>query len=394
MASDDNAELWLNTAGADPAGQIRIINNTGYKADWLTGDTPTYVLAAGYYAFTIVHQEGGGGDWFKAGVQLNGAGNINVIGSPASGIYLSAVPFYAGTPVAVNCEPSKSVGIVLPTSFTSGASVLTPSRWVVTNNTGAVGTITGNGAFPSFTSNLLTYSNNGTTGNQVFGYTASNATATTNVAPITITVKYNDAPVVSMNPDTFSLTTEFASIVSLSVEAVSVTDDNLPYPATLSFLWSQDSGPKPVTFSSATVLKPKITFPEVGQCVLSLVASDGQLSSIPKKLTVSVIPSKFPDKFTVLVGPSPFDPARGSLRIGYFADVGSVVTVKMYDMGGSLVWQTAVTAPALDTSVSWDGRNLRGNGVATGAYTCSVTVVGTDGKRKEYRQKVLVMRKK
>ena len=61
--------------------------------------------------------------------------------------------------------------------------------------------------------------------------------------------------------------------------AATVTDDGLPPPAVLTYLWGTDSGPAAASFSSSTVEDPTVTFPVAGTYVLRLTASDGALSA-------------------------------------------------------------------------------------------------------------------
>ncbi len=58
----------------------------------------------------------------------------------------------------------------------------------------------------------------------------------------------------------------------------SVGDDGLPWPPTVTTMWSRVSGPAPVTFSSPARLNTLASFTSPGTYVLRLSASDGQLS--------------------------------------------------------------------------------------------------------------------
>ena len=86
----------------------------------------------------------------------------------------------------------------------------------------------------------------------------------------------NHAPVVSAGPD------KTAFIGSSSPVAVtmngSVTDDGLPDEFSLVRAWSKVSGPAAVTFSNVNATVTSATFTMAGTYVLSLAASDGELS--------------------------------------------------------------------------------------------------------------------
>ena len=61
--------------------------------------------------------------------------------------------------------------------------------------------------------------------------------------------------------------------------AATVTDDGLPAPPGVTYLWANVSGPAAAGFSSPTVEDPTVTFPVAGTYVLRLTANDGQLTA-------------------------------------------------------------------------------------------------------------------
>ncbi len=58
-----------------------------------------------------------------------------------------------------------------------------------------------------------------------------------------------------------------------------VSDDDLPEGATLSYTWAQKSGEGTVTFSDASIENPTVTFDAIGVYELELSVSDGELSA-------------------------------------------------------------------------------------------------------------------
>ena len=80
----------------------------------------------------------------------------------------------------------------------------------------------------------------------------------------------NQAPIVTTGPD---ITTEQQSGIRLSA---TVSDDGLP-DGTLRYQWRKMVGPGSVIFSDASVLSPTVSVSEVGNYLLGLTASDGEL---------------------------------------------------------------------------------------------------------------------
>jgi RHS repeat-associated protein len=100
----------------------------------------------------------------------------------------------------------------------------------------------------------------------------------------------NKAPVVSAGPNqTIALPTTSLTLTG------TVTDDNLPSGATVTQLWSQVSGPAPVTFSAPTQKITNATFTIDGTYVLRLTATDTLLSSSSDvTITVLATPQNLP----------------------------------------------------------------------------------------------------
>lgn len=87
-------------------------------------------------------------------------------------------------------------------------------------------------------------------------------------------ISVNQAPIIHVGQD---------QIISLPDEALLTTttqDDGLPMPpGTLSFLWTQVSGPASVTFSAPKARETRATFSQEGVYTLRVSASDGSLTS-------------------------------------------------------------------------------------------------------------------
>ena len=82
----------------------------------------------------------------------------------------------------------------------------------------------------------------------------------------------NQAPVVSAGAD------QAVTIPSVAALVGSATDDGLPTPPVLTYLWTKVSGPGTVAFTTPTLLTALASFDQPGVYVLRLTVSDGLLS--------------------------------------------------------------------------------------------------------------------
>jgi hypothetical protein len=113
------------------------------------------------------------------------------------------------------------------------------------------------------------------------------------------TVSLNQPPIVDAGPNR---TVIFGNPASLDG---TVSDDGLPTPASLTTTWSVVSGAGNVAFANAGAVDTTATFTSVGNYVLRLTVSDGQLTtSDDLSVTVNIVPPS-PDP-----GPDP-DPTPG-----------------------------------------------------------------------------------
>jgi hypothetical protein len=79
--------------------------------------------------------------------------------------------------------------------------------------------------------------------------------------------------------------------------------------------------------------------------------------------------------------PNPFRAGTESTKICYVLKRNSAVTIKIYDLGGRLVWTKNIGAgdaegagaPAgIGHEIPWNGRNDRGELVRNGVYMCKI----------------------
>jgi hypothetical protein len=108
------------------------------------------------------------------------------------------------------------------------------------------------------------------------------ALATSDEIAITVaadTTPTNEAPTVDAGPN------QTITLPSTATLDGTVTDDGIPAVATT--LWTKVSGPGDVTFAEATAMDTTATFSAVGSYVLSLTATDGELSD-SDEITITV----------------------------------------------------------------------------------------------------------
>jgi RHS repeat-associated protein len=142
----------------------------------------------------------------------------------------------------------------------------------------------------------------------------------------------NTAPVVNAGADQ----TLILPITTATLNGT-VTDDGLPGCATLTFSWSQVSGPGTVTFANPNALNTTATFSVVGTYVLRLTANDSALSSSDE---VTIIASNAQPPVANFVVPESTGTA-GAFVIASSGFTGSAFSAdKLLDDTGGTYWQT------------------------------------------------------
>ncbi len=182
----------------------------------------------------------------------------------------------ANTPPTVNAGTNQTITLPATASLLGTAtddrlpigSTLTYS-WSKVSGSGTV-------TFSAPT-NLITTASFSVAGTYVLRLTVSDSQLSS-TSDITITVNpataQNQAPVVSAGQNQTITLPATASLVGTA------TDDGLPNPpATLTYNWAKVSGAGTVTFSAPTSLTTTASFSVAGTYVLSLTASDSQLST-------------------------------------------------------------------------------------------------------------------
>jgi hypothetical protein len=106
----------------------------------------------------------------------------------------------------------------------------------------------------------------------------------TDTVNVTVTDVANVAPVVDAGPD------QSIALAGAATLDATVTDDGLPAGSTLSYAWTQDSGPGTTTFADTTAVDTTATFSAAGDYVLRLTADDSDLSGTDTvNVTVSAV---------------------------------------------------------------------------------------------------------
>jgi hypothetical protein len=84
--------------------------------------------------------------------------------------------------------------------------------------------------------------------------------------------------------------------------------------------------------------------------------------------------------------PSPFDPARGPVKLNYTLSRRADVTVNIYNMGRKLV-KNIIDNQARGAGTfeeTWDGTNYAGDTMANGVYFCEVIAKDSEGEHRRY----------
>jgi hypothetical protein len=112
---------------------------------------------------------------------------------------------------------------------------------------------------------------------------------------------------------------------------------------------------------------------------VSLELDGGDIAGHFRSGPLSIMSSRF-DEY-VHNYPNPFRAGSEPTEICYFLKRNSAVTIKIYDLGGRLVWTKSVGAGEAGGTgapegtwheIPWDGRNDRGELVRNGVYVCKV----------------------
>jgi hypothetical protein len=95
--------------------------------------------------------------------------------------------------------------------------------------------------------------------------------------------------------------------------------------------------------------------------------------------------------------PNPFHPGEAPTTIAYKLDDNATVTLKIFTLTGGLVWQKSFSpgspggTAGLNT-IEWDGRNGKGDVVASGGYVLHVEAAGKGETLNSMNRKIAVVR--
>jgi hypothetical protein len=95
--------------------------------------------------------------------------------------------------------------------------------------------------------------------------------------------------------------------------------------------------------------------------------------------------------------PNPFHPGESPTTIAYKLDDNATVTLKIYTLTGGLVWEKSFTpgsqggSAGLNT-VLWDGKNGKGDIVASGGYVLHIEAAGKGETLNSMNRKIAVVR--
>jgi RHS repeat-associated protein len=210
------------------------------------------------------------------------------------------------------------------------------------------------------------------TGSDLITITAGSASDTAGVT--WVSNGPNQPPIVNAGPNqTISLP---ANTVFLNG---SVVDDGLPIGGTLTSLWTQLSGPAPVSFGTPNQPQTQVTFSQAGTYVLQLTGNDSQLST---SATVTVV--VYPPNQPPVVNPGPDQtivyPAQTIITFnGTVTDdglpVGNPLTISWSEFSGPDV-ATIYSPTSASTAVSFPvpGTYVLQLSASDGQYTTTKSV--------------------
>ena len=172
----------------------------------------------------------------------------------------------------VNAGPDQAITLPATASLdgtiTDDGLPAPPSLTSTWSRASGPGTVTF--ANPSVANTTATFSAPGT---YVLQLTANDGALGASDSLTVVVNPANTPPVVNAGPD------QQITLPATGTMAATVTDDGLPTPPGVTYLWATDSGPASASFSSATAEDPTVTFPVAGTYVLRLTANDGVLSA-------------------------------------------------------------------------------------------------------------------
>lgn len=166
----------------------------------------------------------------------------------------------------------------------------------------------------------------------------------------------NEPPDVNAGPDAT------ASITTPHQLTATVTDNTMPPGGSLTYSWSQVSGPGTATFSNPSVEDPTVTFSLGGTYVLRLTASDGSLASSDDvqiivsrisvtPLTLTTVEGGSPQSFSVVLTAPPSADVTFSVTSGDPSE-GTVSATSLTFTTGNWNTPQVVNVTPIDDSVA------------------------------------------
>jgi len=230
--------------------------------------------------------------------------------------------------------------------------------------------------------------------NNYIQWKADNATTLSDTSSkYGIVIATNDAPTITItqpDPKTGIASTmpQIEAILSDTVGGVDPASMVVTIAHAGSTIYTKRSLTSPAIFTAST---NKLAFAYDGPPL-----SDGTLYtlSINAADTFGVAATPKTETFTVKGGaiadlvpyPSPFDPARGPIKINYTLSKRSDVTINVYNMGRKLV-KNVIDNQSRNAGTcedAWNGTNYAGDTMANGVYFCEVIAKDSDGEHRKY----------
>jgi hypothetical protein len=197
----------------------------------------------------------------------------------------------------------------------------------------------------------------GTDMGAVNSYVFSNVTAdhTISAAFTLISPPPNQAPAVNAGPD------QTVTLPSTATLAPTVSDDGLPS-STLSYAWTQISGPQSAVFGSPTAKNSTVTFPVSGTYILRLSVSDGAASAT--------------DDLTITVQ----DPAQSAVGlIGYYPLNNDATDQSGNALNGTLIGNPGFSAGKYGQAIVFGGSGAQRVNLGTSSAFADIETQGGGG---------------
>ena len=287
--------------------------------------------------------------------------------------------------VTVETTTSTAITNVYFRISNSGAAAIGASTWQVTSSTDT--SDASNTPYrisftvPLSASQFTAGSNNYIQWRAINSNTVS---GTSSVYQITVA---NDAPAITITqPDVKTGIAAATPQIEAIISSIVGVD-----PAAISVSIAKTGGPVVGNYAPAySAATGKLTAAFTGTPLVDGVSYTLSISATDTLGTISTKTQVFTVKGGAIADlvpyPSPFDPARGPVKLNYTLSRRADVTVNIYNMGRKLVKNVIdnQSRGAGTFEETWDGTNYAGDTMANGVYFCEIIAKDSEGEHRRY----------